>query len=448
MAVFVVLLVVVAGLAVAYLAWARGMLILPVWLDSRLPTPPAGLAQKRAPTTLAANGTPAAAAPKPQAASTDEDDLLSKLADSREPRLRALRKFGPVLKELQGELMAVELEAEPTATDTALRARQIEELQGINKELLKEYNEFEDLAAKADAPETEDMLAGLRQAFAERCGLWLDLLGHDYLNDPQIDTGTYVMADELVQAVAARGRLDPDAIQAHWTAAVRARQQRILDAAYATQYEEVGARISTVHELRRKFNDAAQQLGALNMGSGHLTPQAAALLEMYDDYANKLEAMWTDWKAYAATLPSASDLPDDLNTAVKRYVDLLKSEHLDCFTQEYRIYASDRRLDHPAYQHLKDHYQFAKMEWPATDGDYRAVFMQYEAEWTRLFGNGKSGGSYLPPPGSFGGSGVPSGPPATPPGGGGNPAPAPPGGGDGGSGGGGGDEPGPPVSPP
>jgi hypothetical protein len=335
--------------------------------------------------------------------------------------LRPLRKFAGELRTLQGQLSALASEQAPQAADTKLREDQLARLQTLSKELQTQYNAFEDAASKAQSPETDKTLQGLRTAFADRLAQWLDLLGRDYQTDPQLERSEYVEADMLQQAVVSRGHLDADALRAHWTAAVRARQQAELDVTYAPQEDAIRARIETVHELRRSFNAAAEQLGNLNMGNGVLTPQAAALLELYDSYSGKLETLWTDWQKFSSGLPGVADRPDQLAQLAKRYVDLLKSEHLDCFTQMYRVYALDHALTHPAYKHLKDHYEFVKREWRDQDAKYRAVYTQYEGEWSRNYTG----------PGSYGGGETE---PGTPPAGspdlgppGGSPAPSDPG---------------------
>jgi hypothetical protein len=427
----VIALLLLAGLAgVAYLAWARGLIALPAAVEARLPAPPRSIANGQLPGRPSTATGPASVTE--QAASPEEEELFSGLKESREPRLRPLRRFSDDLRALQGRLVAIQLRPAPEGTDTAEREQQLADLQPIYADLLRQYNDFEDAAAKAQSPETEDTLTGLRSAFEARFGLYLDLLGRLYATDPQIEREEYVKADHLLQAISARGHIDVEALHTRWLAGAHARQQRELDARFADQYKALDARLATVRELRKQFNEAAEQLGPLNIDEGRITPQAQALLEMYDAYADKLEELWQDWKEFSPKLPPVSERPEGLAKAAQKYVDLVKSEHFDCFTQTYRIYALDKDLKHPAYQHLKDHYGFVQLEWPDKDGAYQAVFNQYEAEWLRNFrgersGGGGGGGIDLgpgtPAPPTSPGMPPSNPPPANPPGGGGPPEP-------------------------
>jgi hypothetical protein len=374
-----IVLLLLGTAALAYAAWSRGMLALPApvedllagWDAAPLPQLP---------------GRESGAVQSVPAAPTQAETLLDNL-DTLPPRqLRPLREAIEGLAARQARLDALEAEAAPGEADATARDAQLAKLKELLPELIADYNAFEDAAARVPDGTSEEGIAALRSEFATQLGRYVDLLGRCYLTDPNVARNEYSLGEQLQQAVSLRGKLSADELKQHWLAAVKAREQRQLDARFTAEYEALGARIATLHELRRKFNDAAAALPPPSVNRGHIGTGTAGLLTLYDSFAYKLEQLWDDWVVVEATLPPVSERPDRMEAEVKEIRETFFSEHLDCFTQIYKIYATDADLEHEAYQHVvDDHYEFVKAEWPNRVGAYMETYHSYEAEWDRNF---------------------------------------------------------------
>jgi hypothetical protein len=260
----------------------------------------------------------------------------------------------------------------------------VSQLQRLGKLLpgmIESYQGFEEAAGKADPAVYGEQLDRLREFYAADLGALIELLGRAYVADPNPARPEYAFPNQVASAVAVYGRIPPEDMNKRWMDAVHARSQHQLDLKFPEEYEKLAAWTQTLHELRRKFNAGARQLPPSEMNFGRLTEGGRGLLEMYDAFSGKLEDLWPSWRTFAATLPPVGERPERMEKERKAIEAVFKSEHLDCFTQMYKIYALDAELSHPAYEHLRSHFEFADATWPTEALAYRGIYQQYEKQW-------------------------------------------------------------------
>jgi hypothetical protein len=378
--VLVVVLLLTGAVAVIYAAWSRGLVEMPEQLDTlfhgiALRLPEGGVGVDQSPVSEPVRRIRA-------------QEIFEELAETV-PRGRsaALQSAVDELAAVSSLLDAVAAEPEPDAQDNTRRAAQLSALGLIQAELLTAYENFESAALKlASFTDAGETVVALRAEFKGEMFRVIDLVGRCYLQDQNVARQEYLMVEQLQQTVAARGRIGADELKERWLAALKLRAERIADSKYTAEYEGIELRKATLYQLRRNFNEAARQLPAPQAIGGRLDPGAVDLLNLYDSFASKLESLWDEWKEFSQTLPPRHDRPARLEEARRGIEELFTSEHLDCYTQMYRIYSTDEALTEPAYSRLVgEHYVFVQAEWPGMAFQYRAVAAQYEAEWDRNF---------------------------------------------------------------
>ena len=63
------------------------------------------------------------------------------------------------------------------------------------------------------------------------------------------------------------------------------------------------------------------------------------------------------------------------------FLSLAQEDHMYAFSETYYLYENDKNLEHPAYERLRDHYEWANMHWPDIEGRYIQVFRSAVGRW-------------------------------------------------------------------
>jgi hypothetical protein len=370
----VLILVILASLAgVVYLAWWRELLdpYLPEQMRRVLPyAPPATGAD-------AASGTP-------QAALSEQDileDPLDRIDQGSAPGLNTLKPFAKSLRTARQTLMETTFHDAELGTLTPESQQLLASTAALGEGLLKDYQSFEDKAARITNEKTAEYKQLLRDEFLKRFIELFDVIGQAYALDKTGQNQAYVLSDNVPRVLEQYKQIDPAPLRERWQQVLHAREQLFLDMKNQEEYRQLRARYEALLEVHNSFKDAMKAVPPYHIRAGMLDQNAEQALTLYDALATKIEDLALEFEQYRGGLDANTE-SDKRKELLKNFTDLAQTDHYTCFLETYKIYAMDQDLTHDAYTRLVEvHYPFAKEHWPEKVTSYDNASYQYEEEW-------------------------------------------------------------------
>lgn len=377
--------------ALGYLAWQRGLLdpYIAKLTGPSAPGSASGAGSAAGPEAQA--GTGAQAGPAAQAGPGAAEELLSeqdiledpldRVAQTRGWGAGKLKAYAKPLREARGAIAGTVFAVQRRGELGGDALAKLDALGALGESLLKEYGKFEQDAQRLGGKELDECKQLLRGEFQARFIELLDKIGEAYANDTSGKRATYVLSDDIPRALEQSKAIDPAPVREHWQRVLHAREQMFLDLQNEDAYRQLEARLQALVEVHNRFNEALAAVPPYRMRGGTLDKSAATAITLYDSLATKVEDLVSEFEEYTAQLDPHTE-SDKRKDAVKRFTELAQSDHYTAFFETYKIYAQDRDLTDPAYEHLIEvHYPFVEQHWPGKVADYQAVSVQYEAEW-------------------------------------------------------------------
>jgi len=258
--------------------------------------------------------------------------------------------------------------------------RLLGQLNAAGPDLISKYGEFEDLVLQQDNTKLAKYQGLVRDEFTARFNELVDLLAQAYAKDEQGQAADYAMVDTLQAQLAKYGQIDTTAYKERWARAVHGQGQLSLDRANKDVYLQLEARYEALLDVHNQFNEIAKTIPTYTVHGGILPDAAVKVLDAYDALATAIEKLAVEFATYKGTL--SPDLDSDKRKAlIGKFEKLAQDDHLLCFEGVYKVYAQDRELENPAYQNLKQHYEFIRQYWPSQEGKYIATYTRYEDLW-------------------------------------------------------------------
>lgn len=373
-------------LGAGYLAWTRGVF-------GAHPSPSGKLPQTAAPAQGAAPTSPVGG--EPQAAATPaapndsnqpaQEDPLSLLDKPDAPALGALESYRDYLIGLDVQLHGFDFSFHAPAPLSAADTAALDQLKVLTEELASKYREFETAAGTATAETPLAAAELLRQAFVFRMAALVRIVGQARAIDIDGTHAAYMAPDTLAQVLTAAGKTDAAPLRSAWEAALKAQEEGSRNAKYGAQLAELSRRYDELRRLHNDYQKKFQDSPPYSVKNGILGATAAQLISSFDELARQVESQVESMEEYRSALP-ADSLSSRMEAVIADFTALAQQDHLYCFTETYKVYAKDRDLSNPAYEHLKEHYEFAKAHWPGFRDQYVGVYTQYEAEWDQRWG--------------------------------------------------------------
>jgi hypothetical protein len=309
------------------------------------------------------------------------EDPLDRVAQARGWGVGKLKAYAKPLRDARGAIAGALFTEQRHGVLSSEAQAKLDELGALGDNLLKQYGKFEQDALKLRGKELDECKQLLRGEFQARFIELLDKLGEAYESDSTGRHAAYVLSDDIPRALEQYKTLDPAPVREHWQRVLHAREQMFLDLQNEDAYMQLQARYEALVEVHNQFNEALQAVPPYRLRGGTLDKSAATAITLYDSLATKVEDLVSEFEEYTAQLDPHTD-SDKRKDAVKRFIELAQDDHYTAFFETYKIYAQDRELSDPAYEHLINvHYPFVEQHWPAKAPDYQAVSVQYEAEW-------------------------------------------------------------------
>lgn len=374
----VLILVILAGLAgVVYLAWWRELLdpYLPEQMRRVLPYAPPGEG-------ASATGEPASGT---QQAPLDEQDILEDPLDRVEqgsaPGLNALKPFAKSLRAARQTLVETTFHDAELGTLTPESQQLLASTAALGDSLVKDYQSFENKAARITSEKTQEYKQLLRDEFLARFIELFDVIGQAYAMDKTGENQAYLLSDNVPRVLEQYKQIDPAPLREHWQTVLHAREQLFLDMKNQEAYRQLQARYDALLEVHNQFREAMKAVPPYHIRAGMLDESAGKALTLYDSLATKIEDLTVEFEQYRSGLDASTE-SDKRKELIKSFTDLAQTDHYTCFLETYKIYAMDHDLTHDAYTRLVDvHYPFVKAHWPEKVTAYDAASYKYEEEW-------------------------------------------------------------------
>jgi hypothetical protein len=312
------------------------------------------------------------------------EDPLAAVYEDDVAELKRFRRFGDALREAEAALAGKEIAPTVDGRPAPETLQLLGELEQLGERLLSDYVEFEDLCARYSPDDLRPYQELLRQFFVARFSSLQGLLGEAYSRDADGVNTAYVLSDRLAAALEPHDAAGAEALKAQWAEAVYDRDQFLLDLAHEEELMQLAARLEALKDVHGQYNQAFSELPPYGAHRGVLDSNARKLLELLDQLGVTLEELVVEFEEYEATLDPL-ERSDRMEDYVEEFTTLAREDHLFCFTETYRIYVKDKRLEHPAYHGLADRYAFVKEHWPELELDYRGVYTTYEQRWADLW---------------------------------------------------------------
>lgn len=362
----VVFMLLTLGL-LGYIAWQRGMITLP------LPAMTSQPATSDTDTALLMEDD-ATLAPV-------ELDPLQTLAAARE---REARPYLPLAEKLlvHREELAL-LSAPPPGMGDNLTAEQTAFLDQLNTKgqtLLTEYKEFEELANQDDHLETTGYQDALAEEFGNQFEEVTQLIGQIYGSNTSDMHNAYLLPDLIKATVAPGRRISLAKISETWSSALENRAQRKLDAQFPEEIQQLSARLEALKQVHRDFKEQLDALPPYEVRAGNLSKAGEDALVLLDGLMTAVEGLVQEHTEYTQTL-SEIELSDHMQQLQDEFTKLAQEDHFFCFSEVCRLSVDDRNLEHPAYDALRQHYQFVDHVWPALSIEYLKAFDDSERNW-------------------------------------------------------------------
>jgi hypothetical protein len=266
-------------------------------------------------------------------------------------------------------------------TDEALR-----DLAGLGRDLVWQYQEFENAVAEANDPLLGEYAQFVRDRFQQAMLASLEVTARAYSRDATGGHPAYLLSDEYVQAADNFGLIDTAELEAVWDSAVHARRQRELDRQYAGQYRELAARVAALEEIHGEFNAQLSAMPPYTVRSGVLGKDARDLLTLLGELADKIELMVIEFEDYRTGL-TGLEPSDRMQEYIAQFDSLARTDHLYAFEEIYKLYEQDKELVHPVYTQVSGYYQFALDHWSESAMRYQEIYQASEVTWAMRWGN-------------------------------------------------------------
>jgi hypothetical protein len=366
-------MLIILGL-VGYIAWQRGMVSLP-WLAA---SQPAG----------------------EDAIATDEEagldavalDPLLDLAGSRERAAKPYKTFAKQL--LDSRALLTSLSAPAPGEGDRLSAEQqafLDQLNRVGQTLLAQYKEFETQADQNDVLEAAPNQDTLAAEFTNQFERLVQLIGQVYGSNTSSSHDAYLLPD-LIKAVVAPGRrISLTKIAEEWSAALEARMQRKLDLQNPEEIKQLTARLEALKEVHRTFKAQLDALPPYDVMAGNLNKAGQDALNLLDSLMTAVEGLAQEQQQYIETLKDI-ELSQRMELLETEFTKLAQDDHFFCFSEVCRLSVDDRKLEHPAYAALRQHYEFVNQNWSSLAIEYLKVFDDSERDWRMKWGTDPSSG--------------------------------------------------------
>jgi len=341
-------------------------------------------------TDLRGSGSEAAAsASSDEASGADQgvpaDHPLNVIYTDKQRGLKRFQRYADSILEFErqlGQLPAPDLTGKTLTEETV---DYLAQLNGLGNELLDSYQDFEDDAQRQGDAGLAPYLEALRQAYLTDMKALLDKTGEVYARDDYAQHAAYGLSDVFAKAVEEASPDGAEELRQLWLEYAGQRQEYLLNMAQVEETRHLSALLASLQEIRSTYQDSMSQLPPYEVHNGLLDKAGRDILDLLDSLASNIEVVVREYEEYTATL-NVAELSNANRDLLDQFEKLAQQDHLYAFTETYRIYAQDRRLDHPAYARLGDHYEFVAEHWPELEMSYRRVYSQYEGEWAATWG--------------------------------------------------------------
>jgi hypothetical protein len=365
-AVVVIVLSLIALGGYGYYAWQAGQL---AWLGLPLPAPDSSPEQIEAESRLA-DAKLALPAEHP----------LALIYNAKSKGMKRFHKYADYLMETESGLAAFTLPDLLSGGLSPEASQALDELYGQGVELLLQYQAFEADIQQYGSADIDQFLALLRAQFVLNMDTLVALAGEVYVPDTEGLHAAYGLSDDFPMAVEPHSPEAATSLRHTWAEVVYRHTQHMLDIETAEEQRQAQAHLDALRELRLAYEFSMNDIPPYRMRAGSPDKAARDTLELLDAYADSLETLVTEFTAFNETV-NQPIRADKLKSSLRAFTELAQQYHEYAFTEVYRIYAQDRKLKHPAYQRLKDHYAFVEEHWPNRAPAYERIYRQFEAEW-------------------------------------------------------------------
>lgn len=333
-------------------------------------------------TAAATSGAAQGTAATPEAAQAG--DPLAAIYTDKQRGLRSLRPYADALQEYEEQVAQLEVPEFPGGRMSTDTADYLTRLHDLGQKLVASYQAFAEEQPRLEEPGLQDYLDLLNTAYAADFKDVLGRIGEVYSKDDYGQHSAYGLSDIIADAVEQVDADQAEDLRALWLTYVDGRKQYQLDQAQVEEHRRLSALLSALNEVHVKFQQSLNQLPPYSAPNGLLDHAGSDTLELLEALATNIETLVGEYEDYAATLDVVK-LSRANRDLLDRFKELTQQDHLYAFTEVYRIYTQDRRLEDPAYARLEEHFDFAKQHWPEMEMSYRRVYTAAEDEWARVW---------------------------------------------------------------
>jgi len=332
---------------------------------------------------------PESAAPAAETPATSEtavaDHPLEAIYTAKQRGLKRFRHFADEILDFENQLSQLSAPDLTVKTLTKEIVAYLERLNSLGSALFDSYQAFEDDASRQDDAGLTPYLEALRQAYLGDMKALLNKTGEVYSRDDYAQHPAYGLSDVFANAMEEANMEDAAELRQLWLEYAGQRQEYLLNMAQVEETRHLSALLASLQEIRAGYQESMSQLPPYQARNGLLDKTGRNVLDLLESLASNIEIVVTEFEDYIATLKVA-ELSNTNLDLIDQFEELAQQDHLYAFTESYRIYAQDRRLEHPAYARLGDHFEFVTQHWPELEMEYRRVYSQDEGEWTALWG--------------------------------------------------------------
>lgn len=314
------------------------------------------------------------------------EHLLALVYNAKLKGMKRFHKYADYLLETEDGLAAFTLPDLPSGGLSPEASQALDELRSRGLELHQQYQAFEDDCQQYGNDDIEQFLTLLRVQFVLNMDTLVVLVGEVYVSDTEGLHVAYGLSDDFPMAVEPQAPEAATSLRQTWAEVVYRHTQHMLDLETAEEQRRVRAHLDALRELRLAFEYSMNDIPPYRMRAGSPDKAGRDTLELLDAYADSLETLVIEFAGLQETI-NQPIRADKLKSSLRTFTNLAQQYHEYTFTEVYRIYAQDRKLIHPAYQRLKDHYAFVEEHWPEHRPAYQRIYMQYEGEWDLKWGD-------------------------------------------------------------
>jgi hypothetical protein len=346
-----------------YIAWQRGLIDLPLLGQggaSGLAGAPAGGEVGLEPVAL---------------------DPVQDLLDSRERGVRPYKKFAEELLQSRANLSG--LSAPQPGPDDKLTTEQqafLDQLNTFCHNLITSFAGFEEQANKDTSLDATGYQGTIAAEYTSQFERVVELIGQVYGGDTSSSHDAYLLPDLIKSSVAVGRRVSLTKIDELWTRAKEARVQRKLDAEHPEEIKQLTARLEALKEVHRQFKAELDALPPYQARAGNLNETGVKALYLLDSLMTGVEKLVEEFQEYTGTF-GEMEQSATMKQLQEEFIKLAQEDHFFCFSEICRISVNDRDLEHPAYENLRQHYEFVEQTWSDQAIAYLEAFNNSERDW-------------------------------------------------------------------